>query len=102
MGVVEAAEARGLLGERHQLLGRGVRPGRVVQPGGEAPGALLHRLAHHGRMSATSAVVGGPVVPAHAPDAHRGVAQDEATLTAVAVVVAEQLGHGEPLGRQGG
>ena len=43
VGVVEAAEPARLLRQGHQLLGIGVAPGRVVEPGRHAAGALFHR-----------------------------------------------------------
>ena len=47
VGVVEAAVPAGLLGERRQLGGRGVAPGRVVEPGAEPERAVGHRVAEH-------------------------------------------------------
>ena len=51
VGVVEAAVPAGLLGERRQLGGRGVAPGRVVEPGAEPERAVGHRVAEHARAS---------------------------------------------------
>ena len=47
VGVVDAAEAAGLAGQRRELGRRRVRAGRVVEPGAEPERPLLHRLAQH-------------------------------------------------------
>ena len=51
VGDVDAAVLRNDLAERDQLVGSGVAPGRVDQGGGDAEGAVLHRLGQHARSS---------------------------------------------------
>ena len=98
--VVEAAVPSRLLRERDQLVGVGVLARRVVQAGREPPRALLHRLPHDRPHVLQLRGGGRTVVPAHAPDADGRVAQDVGHVDGDRpVVLAEQVGHSEPVGR---
>ena len=100
MGVIEAARARHHLGQLDQLVGVGVRPGRIVEARGQAERSLLADLTDHGLHVVELRPRGRAIVPAHRPDTHGGVAEDEADVDRDLVVEHRQLpGHGEPVRR---
>ena len=99
VGVIEAAHARGGLRQRDQLVGVGVRAGRVVESGGKAPRALLHRLANDRPHVGHLVLSRRSVVPADAPDSHRGVAEYVRDVNRDGTVeLAYEIGDCQPVG----
>lgn len=96
VGVVDAAESGGFLGETDEFVGGGVAAGRVVEAGRHAKGALFHAFTEHGPHVGDVGVGGGGIVPAHGADADRGVADDIGDVDGDLVVE-----HGEVLGDGG-
>ncbi len=74
--MVEAAVLRSLVRELCQLIGAGVGTGRVVQPGRQTDGALLHRLAQHGPHVPQLRGRRLGLVPADGADAQSAVAHE--------------------------
>ena len=76
VGVIDATQPGGLLGEADELIGVGVAAGGIVEAGGQAEGALLQPLAQHGLHVGEIGVGGRFFVPAHGADTDGGVADD--------------------------
>ena len=76
VGVIDASQPGGLLGEADELIGVGVAARGIVETGGQAKGALLQPLAHHGPHVGEIGVGGRFFVPPHGADSDGGVADD--------------------------
>ena len=76
MRVVEAAVARRFRRQRRELVGRGIRAGRVVEAARESERAGRHRVREQCAHIGERPIVRGDVVPAETRDAQRAVADD--------------------------
>ena len=91
VGVVEAAVATGLVGQRGELLGRGVGAGRVVEARRQPEGAVGHRVGQDAAHPGERRGVGGDVVPAEGRDAELRVADERGDVEADRAVVAREV-----------
>ena len=96
VGVIDAPQPGGLLGEADELIGVGVAAWGVVEPRGDPKGALLHPLAHHGPHVGEIGVGGRLLVPSHGADSNGGVADDVGDVHGHLVVE-----HGQVLSHRG-
>ena len=102
VGVIDAPQPGGLLGEADELIGVGVAAWGIVETGGQAKGALLKPLAHHGPHVGEIGVGGRFVVPAHGADPDGGVADDVGDVHGDLIVEHGQvLGDGRPAAGEG-
>ena len=102
VGVIDAPQPGGLLGEADQFVGVGVAAGWIVETRGQSERPLLQPLAHHGPHVGEIGVGGGFVVPAHGADPDRGVADDVGDVDGDLVIEHGQvLGDGGPAAGEG-